>query len=71
MLGIGGDLVIGPLLLEMGLMTQVFSATSAFLVLLISSSTTIQFSILGMLDIHYGAFMATVCIFGAIAGKST
>ena len=42
-LGIGGGLVLGPLLLDLGLHPLVSSATCNFLVVFISSSTALQF----------------------------
>jgi uncharacterized membrane protein YfcA len=46
MLGIGGGLILGPLLLQLGLHPMVSTATSNFLVLFTSSSTSIQFIML-------------------------
>lgn len=46
LLGIGGGLILGPLLLELGLHPMVSTATSNFLVLFTSSSTSIQFILL-------------------------
>lgn len=46
LLGIGGGLILGPLLLELGLHPVVSTATSNFLVLFTSSSTSIQFILL-------------------------
>lgn len=49
LLGIGGGLILGPLLLELGLHPVVSTATSNFLVLFTSSSTSIQFILLVIL----------------------
>lgn len=46
LLGIGGGLILGPLLLELGLHPTISTATSNFLVLFTASSTSIQFIIL-------------------------
>ena len=46
LLGIGGGLILGPLLLQLGLHPVVSTATSNFLVLFTSSSTSIQFILL-------------------------
>jgi len=46
LLGIGGGLILGPLLLELGLHPIVSTATTNFLVLFTSSSTSIQFFLL-------------------------
>ncbi len=43
LLGIGGGLILGPLLLDLGLHPVVSTDTSNFLVLFVASSTTIQF----------------------------
>ncbi len=59
-LGIGGGLVLGPMLLEMGINPIISTATSNFLVLFTSSSTTIQFIIMGMMNFNYG-FLCTIC----------
>lgn len=59
MLGIGGGLILGPLLLDIGLHPIVSTATSGFLVLFTSSSTSIQFIIMGMMKLDY-AFACTL-----------
>jgi len=46
-LGIGGGLVMGPVLLELGLIPEVSQATTAMFVLLSSSLGTLQFVLLG------------------------
>jgi uncharacterized membrane protein YfcA len=46
-LGIGGGMVMGPVLLELGLMPEVNQATTALFVLLSSSLGTAQFILLG------------------------
>jgi uncharacterized membrane protein YfcA len=46
-LGIGGGLVMGPVLLELGLLPEVCQATTALFVLLSSSLGTAQFILLG------------------------
>jgi len=60
LLGIGGGLIIGPLLLELGLHPLVSTATSNFMVLFTSSSTSIQFIIFGMMNYDYG-LASTIC----------
>jgi uncharacterized membrane protein YfcA len=59
LLGIGGGLILGPLLLELGIHPLISTATSNFLVLFTSSSTTLQFILLGMMNFHYG-FVCTI-----------
>ena len=59
-LGIGGGLILGPMLLEMGINPIISTSTSNFLVLFTSSSTTLQFVIMGMMNFDYG-LICTVC----------
>lgn len=68
MLGIGGGLVLGPVLLELGLHPVVSSATSNFLVLFTSSSTAIQFLLLGMMRMDYGVVFVIVSSVGSFLG---
>jgi uncharacterized membrane protein YfcA len=60
LLGIGGGLILGPMLLDLGINPIISTATSNFLVLFTSSSTTIQFIILGMMNFKYG-LVCTIC----------
>ena len=60
LLGIGGGLILGPLLLDLGLHPMVSTATSNFLVLFTSSSTSVQFILHGMMNFKYG-FVCTIC----------
>lgn len=68
MLGIGGGLVINPLLLQMGYAPAVASALSAFVVLFTSASTSTQFLILGAFDYNNALFVAFLSIVGSIIG---
>jgi uncharacterized membrane protein YfcA len=54
MLGIGGGMVKGPLLLELGVSPQTTAATAAFMILFTSAATTFQYLFLGLLPIDYG-----------------
>ncbi|KAF0734602.1 hypothetical protein AaE_009134 [Aphanomyces astaci] len=69
LLGIGGGMVKGPLLLEIGLHPQVASATSTAMILFTSSATTIQFIVLGMLPYDYAAWYGAVGFVGGIVGQ--
>ncbi|MEW5302944.1 MAG: hypothetical protein WDW36_005681 [Sanguina aurantia] len=53
MLGLGGGMMMGPLLLEMGLIPQVTSATSTVMVLLSSSAALSEFAILRLVNLTY------------------
>ena len=68
LLGIGGGLIFGPLLLELGLNPIVSTATSNFLVLFTSSSTSLQFILLGTMNFHYGLICTVCSTIGSYAG---
>ena len=67
-LGIGGGLVINPLLLQMGYQPSVASALSAFVVLFTSASTSTQFLILGAFDLNNALVVAVLSTLGSIIG---
>jgi uncharacterized membrane protein YfcA len=68
LLGIGGGLILGPLLLDLGLHPIISTATSNFLVVFTSSSTSMQFIIHGMMNFKY-AFVCTIfSTFGSYVG---
>lgn len=68
LLGIGGGLILGPILLELGIHPIVSTATSNFLVLFTSSSTTIQFALHGMLNVNYGIILVFASSIGSYFG---
>jgi uncharacterized membrane protein YfcA len=68
LLGIGGGLILGPLLLELGLHPLVSTATSNFLVLFTSSSTSLQFILLGMMNFDYGIACTIASTVGSFIG---
>lgn len=62
--GIGGGIVKGPLMLEMGVLPAVSSATAAFMILFTAASASISFVVFGMLKQDYAVplfFMGFVC----------
>lgn len=73
LLGIGGGMVKGPIMLEMGILPAVQSATANFMVLFTSSSTTLQFAINGqfpgVLQYDYIAWFAFVGCLGGFTGQ--
>ncbi|GLD91566.1 hypothetical protein PINS_up000099 [Pythium insidiosum] len=69
LLGIGGGMVKGPLLLEMGLLPQVASATSSSMILFTSSATTIQFIVLGTLSVKHALWHGLVGLLGGVIGQ--
>merc|ERR1719203_1245148 len=70
LLGIGGGMIVSPLLLELGVLPRVASATSAVAVLMTSSSSTFQKVLLGMIRYDYMAFFGAVGIIGTFIGQT-
>eukprot|EP00897_Mesotaenium_endlicherianum_P011051 jgi/Mesen1/9975/ME000072S09390 len=54
LLGIGGGMIICPLLLELGILPEVTAATGAFMVLFSSSMSVAEFYLLGRIPLEYG-----------------
>uniref|UniRef100_A0AAV1T6K8 Sulfite exporter TauE/SafE n=1 Tax=Peronospora matthiolae TaxID=2874970 RepID=A0AAV1T6K8_9STRA len=69
LLGIGGGMVKGPLLIEMGLLPQVSSATSSSMILFTSSATTIQFIILGSLSVDHALWHGAIGFAAGLVGQ--
>jgi uncharacterized membrane protein YfcA len=68
LLGIGGGLILGPLLLDLGVHPVITTATSNFMVVFISSSTTLQYIMLGMMNFDYGLVCTVLSTFGSFVG---
>jgi len=64
-LGIAAGTILGPILLEMGLVPIVGTSSSGFMVIFTASSTTFQFLVMGQLQVDYAAFF---CVIGFIGG---
>merc|ERR1712187_998014 len=63
--GVGGGIVKGPLMLEMGILPSVASASAAAMILFTSAAASTSFIVFGLLHVHYGAMFFTlgfVCI---------
>lgn len=52
--GVGGGIVKGPLMLEMGIIPSVASATAAAMILFTSAAATVSFVVFGLLHPSYG-----------------
>ena len=68
LLGIGGGLILAPLLLDLGIHPLVSTATTNFLVLFTSSSTSLQFLMHGMLNVNYGIVCTACSTIGSYLG---
>ncbi|KAL0426485.1 UNVERIFIED_CONTAM: Sulfite exporter TauE/SafE family protein 4 [Sesamum latifolium] len=62
LLGSGGGFVLGPLLLEIGVIPQVASATATFVMMFSSSLSVVEFYLLNRFPIPYGLYMMGVSI---------
>eukprot|EP01084_Bolivina_argentea_P004597 8741_1 len=70
LLGIGGGMIVSPLLMELGVLPSVAAATSAMAVLITSSSATLQFVLLGYLRLDYTFYFMAIGIIGTFIGQT-
>lgn len=70
LLGIGGGMLVGPLLLELGVEPRGVAATGAFVVLVADSSVVAQYAVLGLLPKKHGATLALTAFLGTAVGQS-
>ncbi|KAH7373560.1 hypothetical protein KP509_17G062400 [Ceratopteris richardii] len=70
MLGLGGGMVISPLLLEMGLHPQVTAATCSYMVFFSGSLSVIQFWLLGQIRLVYALVSASLALVFSVIGLS-
>ncbi|TMW56182.1 hypothetical protein Poli38472_008830 [Pythium oligandrum] len=73
LLGIGGGMVKGPIMLDMGVLPPVQSATASYMILYTSSSTTLQFAVAGQYpgtkQYDYVMWFAFVGFLGGFCGQ--
>ncbi|ESQ52288.1 hypothetical protein EUTSA_v10016620mg [Eutrema salsugineum] len=70
LLGSGGGFVLGPLLLEIGVIPQVASATATFVMMFSSSLSVVEFYLLKRFPIPYALYLMTVSILAGFWGQS-
>ncbi|KAA6394415.1 MAG: putative sulfite exporter TauE/SafE [Streblomastix strix] len=70
LLGIGGALITNPILLEMGVLIPVVTATTSALLLTTSSSSSLQFAVGGMLPWDWGIVFFILGLGGALLGTA-
>merc|ERR1740121_373851 len=68
--GIGGGMVMGPRLLDLGFLPQVQAATTATTLFVMSTSTVLAFIIQGTAPLDYTIFLACFTGVGAVFGKA-
>lgn len=70
LIGVGGGMVLGPLMLVMGINPRVSTATTATMIVLTSSSVAVLFVTAGLVPWQYAACFFSVCLVGAYVGKT-
>mmetsp|Transcript_136762 Transcript_136762/g.354661 ORF Transcript_136762/g.354661 Transcript_136762/m.354661 type:complete len:641 (-) Transcript_136762:200-2122(-) len=69
-LGIGGGIIMGPLLLELGMVAEASQATTAMFVFLSSSLATIQFMFLGRAMPEYALWFTAWVLVATFVGQT-
>ncbi|GAB2272250.1 hypothetical protein Dimus_007070 [Dionaea muscipula] len=69
LLGSGGGFILGPLLLEIGVIPQVASATATFVMLYSSSLSVLEFYFLKRFPIPYALYLMAVSILAGFWGQ--
>jgi uncharacterized membrane protein YfcA len=70
LIGVGGGMVLGPLMLVMGIHPRVSTATTATMIVLTSSSVAILFVTSGLVPWEYAICFFCTCFVGAFVGKT-
>jgi len=68
LLGVGGGMVTGPLMLELGVLPEVSRVTSAYMILFTSSCTSMQYLILGRIQADEAIWYMAWGFIGAVVG---
>jgi uncharacterized membrane protein YfcA len=69
LIGIGGGMILNPLMLHMGVNPVVSSATTATMIVLTSSSIAVMAVTSGLVPFSYAIFFFFVALAGALVGK--
>ena len=70
LVGVGGGMVLGPMMLELGVLPQVSSATTGTMVLLTSSSAAAVFLLANLIPLDYALGFGLVACAGGFVGKA-
>ncbi|KAL8460202.1 hypothetical protein ACS0TY_031929 [Phlomoides rotata] len=66
--GIGGGMIISPILLQLGIKPEVTAATSSFMILFTSTMSAIQYLLLGMEQIYGALIYTAICFIASLVG---
>jgi len=69
LLGVGGGLVKGPLMLEMGILPQIAASTSAYMIVFTASSAFVQYLIMGSIPWQPGLWYGTAGFIASLGGQ--
>ncbi|KAK7392533.1 hypothetical protein VNO78_20976 [Psophocarpus tetragonolobus] len=69
LLGSGGGFILGPLLLEIGVIPQVASATATFVMMFSSSLSVVEFYLLKRFPIPYALYLGLVSVLAGFWGQ--
>eukprot|EP00747_Dinoflagellata_sp_TGD_P099076 gnl/TRDRNA2_/TRDRNA2_167633_c2_seq2.p1 gnl/TRDRNA2_/TRDRNA2_167633_c2~~gnl/TRDRNA2_/TRDRNA2_167633_c2_seq2.p1 ORF type:complete len:612 (+),score=106.59 gnl/TRDRNA2_/TRDRNA2_167633_c2_seq2:118-1953(+) len=69
LLGIGGGMIMSPVLVEVGMHSEAVQATTAVFVFISSSLATIQFAVLGMHVWHYALMYSIITVMATLLGQ--
>ena len=69
LMGVGGGLVLGPLMLELAILPEVSAATTSTMVLLTSSSAAAVFLLGGIAPYDYALALGAIAMCGGYAGR--
>mmetsp|Transcript_19689 Transcript_19689/g.36912 ORF Transcript_19689/g.36912 Transcript_19689/m.36912 type:complete len:562 (+) Transcript_19689:99-1784(+) len=69
LLGLGGGIIMSPVLVEVGMQSEAVQATTAVIVFLSSSLATIQFAVLDSYVWHYVLWYCAVAVVATIFGQ--
>jgi uncharacterized membrane protein YfcA len=70
LLGIGGGMILSPMMLEMQVLPEVVAATSTYMILFTSLSAVVQFAVLGRIIWDYAGVYCVIGFVSAIVGQS-
>lgn len=68
-LGIGGGMILGPFMLDLGMDPSISTALSGFTVLFTSSSTSTQFVIAGAIHLEHAWVFMVFSLIGSVIGN--
>jgi uncharacterized membrane protein YfcA len=66
--GVGGGLVMNPVMLRLGMRPEVSTASSSFMVLFTATISMLQYAIAGKLDFVYGLWTCAFSLIGSLIG---